>query len=306
MAVRVERGVLSRMLDRRDGFVLQVLRADDPEAVIRGLERAAREIVKLGPGPNRALGLSAGDYAGPKYVSDVMPSAKGPIVLVDASHSPDRYLKETLEIICPRLEEAGVDDAVITIPKPDERLIYRPAPAVVLHLALRPMDHMRPEPIPGGWIEAGIAWVQEQDNLGEAWVTRGFPFPIELEAAPRLFERFRQQPSQTTLDAGGLSLEPSGRLAHDGPESRHERFLRRAGMPLSTFRASYLAWTRILVLYPQPEGARASLGRSPGCRPLGPSPPLLGPAALFGEFGESRLEFFGGARALGGPEGLPA
>lgn len=204
MAIRVARGVISHMREWRDSFALQIRGGADPDAVRRAFDRARPEIVRLGPGPNRALGLSAGDFAGPKYVSEVMPSAEGPLIILDASHCPDRYLKETLDIIVRQLGEAGVDDATISVPKLDERLIYRRAPAVVLHLAVGPADTLQCRPIPAEWILDGIGWVQQQEEIDEAWVSQAFPFPIDVGVAPQLFDRFRRQPSYTTLFAGRL------------------------------------------------------------------------------------------------------
>ena len=190
MTIRLARGLISHINRRRDGFALQVSGAADPALVGRALQLARRDILRLGPGPDPELGLGPEDFAGPKYVSEVMPSSGGPIIVIDASHTPDRLVRQIPAILQRHLEDAGVTDASIGPPVLDERLVHPGGPAVMLHAFLPPPHPSAARPLlPPTWLAAATAWL-DQVPVGEAWMETACPFPISRENVRPLVEKF--------------------------------------------------------------------------------------------------------------------
>ncbi|HSH60172.1 MAG TPA: hypothetical protein VK988_11130, partial [Acidimicrobiales bacterium] len=140
MAVKVARGVLSRIRSYPDNIVIQVQGASDPEAAAAALARAGKEIANLDAGWRSAPNLGPTDRNNPQYVSPVLPTGTGPFIQVDGGHVPYQTLRAIPDIVVRHLVEAGVAEATVASPKEGGPLTEMfasgrgPSPAVVLRL----------------------------------------------------------------------------------------------------------------------------------------------------------------------------
>lgn len=198
MAVTVANGVVNRIRREADNIIIMVRDPSDPAAAIEALAAAAPEISALDGGWRSAPNLEPGDTNGPKYVSEVLPTARGPMIIIDGGYTPPKLLATIPDIIARHVAAAGVEDATIAWPRQGGRLTNllfgTPIPAQVAQLTLY-------SPTPPRWrvyVEAPDAWLEE----AAAWVEGG-PGPrktvsasvaaTELSLAPGATKGFLRQ-----------------------------------------------------------------------------------------------------------------
>lgn len=207
MAVRVSRGVKSRLREYRDGIVLQIRDASDTAAAAGALADAAAEIANLDDGWESGWGLGPGDRNGPKYVSRVMPAASGPLIVIDASGTSDDLVLGIPPIVIRHLEQAGVAHAIVDFPASADGLVLNEVPlSVELRMyppppPLERLQRSRSE-VPSQWIEEAAAWVEQaadgSDLLGHVIVQ----FPLPSGDALDFLGRCRTQRSSAVLVGG--------------------------------------------------------------------------------------------------------
>lgn len=196
VTVTIARGVQSRIRQYPDSIVIMVKEADDPKAATAGLAAAAAEIAHLDAGWTSVPNLSPLDANSPQYVSEVLPSAYGPFVMIDGGHVPYRVLRTIPDIVARHLEAAGVTEATIACPRDGGPLINlfsvelskRPPLGVALHLYPPPPRRWNGRSlVPDGWLQEAAAWVAT--GMGDAKlvnvkvVTIEFPLPPSDVAA---------------------------------------------------------------------------------------------------------------------------
>lgn len=134
--------LLERIYDDPGSVYVRVERSADPQLAAAALGKAREGILALGA----------------KYVSDVAPSPAGPFVWIDAVGV--ERLHEIPAIVARKLEEAGLESALITSPESGGRLTelaYVPK-AVVLRLLTVPPPAERVE-LPTHWLDEACAFV---------------------------------------------------------------------------------------------------------------------------------------------------
>lgn len=198
MTITVAPGVVNRIRRDPEFIVMQVQHASDPDAAAAALARAADDIAGLAA--DSAPGLAPGELFYPKWVSGVTRARTGPFLMIDAVDTPRRLLATIPDLVVARLEEAGVTDATVAIPRqggPLSRMYYKEGPfsrTVSLVLYPRPntlYEFMRGhrERIRDAWLVESAAWVgQDLDDDAElraAIVTIEFTVSVG-EALPML------------------------------------------------------------------------------------------------------------------------
>lgn len=201
MAIRVGRGVRSSIREDPGGIGLQVQGAGDAQAAHAALEAARRDIARLDGGWQSAPGLSPGHRNGPKWLSAVIGTPSGPALFIDGGYTPTDLLLTVPELIARQLEVAGVNDAVIAVPRDDHDVEVRHLPrAVVLHLypPLRPRPNggIRRGKIPASWLETAEGWLNWQ---GELWVDALVRVRAPMGALPEMMGVLRQAGRGTIL-----------------------------------------------------------------------------------------------------------
>jgi hypothetical protein len=115
MAISVEPAVATAL--ERTTVILQVRSDDDPGRLTAAVRAAATDIAALDAGWRHAPGPRPGDRAGPKYVSGPVPAPDGPLIMIDLGEDLTRELVASVpDLIAGRLREAGVRDAVVSVP----------------------------------------------------------------------------------------------------------------------------------------------------------------------------------------------
>ena len=188
MAIKVARGVLTRIREDPGHIVLQVQGASDPEAAAVALGRARHDVWRLDAGPESAPGLGRRDRNNPSYVAEVMPAATGPFITIDGGHVPYRLLRTIPDIVARHLAEAGVEEAVVAAPAeggPLDEPHKIPRAAVLRLFPPPPHDRSAGVEIPAPWLDEAVAWVGEGvDDDGELWAAvEGMQFPLAASGA---------------------------------------------------------------------------------------------------------------------------
>lgn len=135
--------------------------------------------------------MSPGDTNGPRYVSQVLPAATGPFIIVDAGYMPDRLLATVPDLVVARLEEAGVTEATVACPHGPNPLVEAfSSSSVHLGLPRAVVCCLYPPPpirghcgpradVPDQWLVEAVGWVTEglaaTDQLHAAVGTMEFP-----------------------------------------------------------------------------------------------------------------------------------
>lgn len=200
MAIEVARGVVSRIRERSDGFVLQVRGAADPAAATAALERAGDELYVALEGA-------------PSLYTQPLPAPEGPWIYIDAADAPARLLRTVPAVIARLLEQEGVSDAVIASPPPFAGPLLpglnEVARAVVLRLYPPPPPATWPPSetsrLPEGWLAAASSWVS--DGLDGAEQLLGaiemIDFSLSARDAHRFLEQARTAGAATSLLVAG-------------------------------------------------------------------------------------------------------
>lgn len=110
MAVLIDDSVGEEISREVGGLDLQVRSPESFDVVLRATERAAREIGRLGPA---------------RFVSDVVAAGSGPTFFVDWPDGPIDRLHEVPHIVKRHLEQAGINDALISVPLSESPLTER-------------------------------------------------------------------------------------------------------------------------------------------------------------------------------------
>lgn len=185
MTVRIARGVVSRIREHRDGFVLQV-RSADPTVAAEALRVARAELYGLDLGREETFGLSAEDRVAPSMVSDVIPTPVGPMLYIDAGDVPGRLLRRIPEVVAAHLEAAGLHDATVAVPERGGPMdaMYDLTRSVSLHLWPVPVYERRGTPhLPWEWVEASLGWLGARVD-GSMWGNvSGVQFELSLPGA---------------------------------------------------------------------------------------------------------------------------
>lgn len=108
--------MLSRIREDPGSIVIQVRNPSDPAAAAAALERAGREIEHLDAGPASAPGLGSRDRNPPAYVSPVLPSGSGPVLMIDGADVPYAVLRTIPDVVARHLSKVGVT-AVVACPR---------------------------------------------------------------------------------------------------------------------------------------------------------------------------------------------
>lgn len=193
--------MVSRIRERRDGFVIQVQEAADPRTAAEGLGRARADIFDLDGGQASMPDIGPQDRNNPKYVSEVMPAATGPFVVIDAGYTPWRLVRTIPEVVAARLVEAGVTEAVLASPKGGPLSDYGAFPrsprAVVLRLYPPPPPVQRYQrargKIPDAWLEEVDVWLAPAvAGEGQVWGSvHAVDFPLPAGQVRGFFEQCR-------------------------------------------------------------------------------------------------------------------
>lgn len=194
MSIRLRRGLVSHIRKYRDGFALQVrcggARAD--------LATEALEVVR------RDLQATP-EGEGPKFVSEVIASRDGPLLLIDASHVSNSSLDRIVQVMTERLEEVGLDDVVLGAPDEDPRFHKADGgPVVLLHLFTpRQGPFSPPERYPLEWIEQASEWALEgSTETDEIWMTSALAVPIDAQAVRPILQRESERPGGAAVFVG--------------------------------------------------------------------------------------------------------
>jgi hypothetical protein len=195
MPIRLRRGLVSHIRKYRDGFALQVRCGADARSDLaaEALEVARQDL----------LATPAGK--GPKFVSEVIASRDGPLLLIDASHVSNSSLDRIVQVMTERLEEVGLDDVVLGAPEEDPRF-YRAdgGPVVLLHLFTpRRGPFSPPERYPLEWIEQASEWALEgSTETDEVWMTSALAVPIGPQAVRPMLQRESERPGGAAVFVG--------------------------------------------------------------------------------------------------------
>lgn len=200
MPVRVARGVKSHLREFRDGFILQVVDADDGQAARAGMQAARRVLCGLAAGPETAFGLGPGEANTPAFVGPVIPAGTGPALYVDAGGIPDRLLMAIPQLLADQLEQAGVGSARLVCPKGGGPLndafgrgegVLQGAGLLALTRPPRRREDLR---LPRRWLEVATTWVTEGVEADQQLYAQlsSLEFPLAVEGVRPLLEQWRE------------------------------------------------------------------------------------------------------------------
>jgi hypothetical protein len=151
--MKVGRGTLGRMVELRDQCVLRIRGAGEPEvayAVLARLPEVASEVGRGGYGIN--------------FLSEVMRTPDGPLVLMDAKALSRAQLGQVLEGLVDVAEEVGLNSGTLEVPKPG-RLVEDVARARggLVGAVMPPPDPTTArerETIPEEWLDVAASWLR--------------------------------------------------------------------------------------------------------------------------------------------------
>lgn len=248
VAVRIARGVKSRLVEGPGGAVLQVQGASDAQAAWAGLVAAAERLQGFDADRWAPADPDAPDPNTPNYVSDPMPAATGPFVMVDAKTWPERALRRLPELVSEDLEAAGVADAVIAVPEEGgpltDAFVASKGPRAVTAALLPPVGDLQPGAprgeLPDGWLGLASRWLAGQptpDNQVRVAVG-AVEFALGLDEVEAFLASARAAATQHCRMVAGDTGErvravnvrtgamvPSVGLAAGGPQAGDEELL---------------------------------------------------------------------------------
>lgn len=208
MAVTIEPGSSTRLRRSPTGFVVRV-DAGDPDQVA-----ACREALVLTRGrllglddPDPELGLDPRhDRNEVAHVSPVMATPAGAAIYVDGGHVSPRLLVQVLDWAVEHLQQQGVGEAVVAVPKPSVALeqVWEQRSGPRLEVAFVPTVSMTPPPIPPEWASAAMAWLVDDPALVAGGVTalivsQEFAVGAADMATVLAFDRPEQSDTRTVL-----------------------------------------------------------------------------------------------------------
>lgn len=221
VTITIARGVQARIRQSPDSIVIMVKEADDPKAATAGLAAAAAEIAHLDAGWDSVPNLSPLDANSPQYVSEVLPSAYGPFVMIDGGHVPYRVLRTIPDIVARHLEVAGVTEATIACPREGGPLINLfsaslaecPPIAVTLHLYPPPPRRWNGRSlVPDGWLQEAAAWVAT--GMGDPQLVNvkvvTIEFPLQPSDVAAFLGQIRNVEGEALVISGELGRRMRG------------------------------------------------------------------------------------------------
>lgn len=154
--MRVARGTLGKMAEFRDQCLLRISGADDVVA--------ARAVL----GRVQAVGqeLSQSGDSAMSYVSDVMDSPTGPMVLMDAKDVGRSQLQQVLDALVEAAERSGLRSGTLEVPPDDDRLgdALIAVRLAVLGTVRPPIDDASTprsdRRVPGEWLPVAGRWLR--------------------------------------------------------------------------------------------------------------------------------------------------
>jgi hypothetical protein len=144
---------LRRMVDLRDQCILRIVGADDPEAAFAVMGRLSEV----------AFAVGRGEY-GVNFVSEVMRTPDGPLVLMDAESLSRAQLGQVLDRLVDIAEEVGLNTGTLEVPKAG-RLVEDLARvrAGLVGAVMPPPDPTTArsrETIPEEWLDVAAGWLR--------------------------------------------------------------------------------------------------------------------------------------------------
>lgn len=215
MTITVARGVITHILNDFDNIIIMVKDTPDPRLATEALSSAARQFCDL-DGWRRTYGLRPGTPSSPKYVSDVLPTPLGPIVMIDGGYVPAKLLRTIPDVVVRHLEAVGISDATIASPKEGGKLTNvfsgDAPPRKAVQLALYPPPSRRwreVAAIPDEWLFEAAAWVTAgfcDDDLVDAAVIAN-EFSLTAGAVHGFFHQTRDALTNGVLIINGEPTE---------------------------------------------------------------------------------------------------
>lgn len=239
MTITIARGVITHIRNDFDNIIIMVKDTPDPQLATEALRSAAREMCDL-DGWRSAYGLRPGTPSSPKYVSDVLPTPSGPIVMIDGGYVPAKLLRTIPDVVARHLEAVGISDATIASPKEGGKLtnvfsgITPPRKALQLALFTAPPRRWREvAAIPDEWLPEAAAWVTA--GLGDDDLVDAAVIANEFSLTAGAVHGFLRQ-TRDALTGGVLLIngEPTERYRGVSGEFAFSRLSLGAGGPAMT------------------------------------------------------------------------
>jgi hypothetical protein len=196
MAVEIANGTGQRLVRNRASAIVQV-RSPQTGASVRALASAL-----------------AGIGAGPKYVSDVIPTPDGAMVLLDLGEDlPAAAVRGIPELVAEALRREGVTDALVCCPRGGRKLsrlyagplddnTYPRGPAMLLWA---PPTYVTNAPVPAGWVDAAMSWLSGPGGVETIGVDLlGVEFTLDVDGARRLLRQIIDARASVMLVAGDM------------------------------------------------------------------------------------------------------
>jgi hypothetical protein len=160
VGIGVQEGAAAAIAASPGRFALQVTGADDVPAALAALRLLRTELVGLSGRGKRPEGDTGRDAVAAVHadVSQAVAAPAGPLVLVQHLEADPGELAQIPELVADRLAEAGVSQALVTVPPlggPLDALDAAPG-CVVLRLFPAPDGNVS---IPPDWLDVAVEWV---------------------------------------------------------------------------------------------------------------------------------------------------
>src|SRR5688572_17700089 len=165
MAIRID-PELACVLTTEATVVIQVRSSAAPARLADAL-RAARDDI-------RALS-DGGSGTGPKFVSPVIPTPAGPILMVDFGSTPEEEAQAVPAVVARHLRDADVLDAEIRLPEPNRGVLqavseFTPMARALMRGPLGPPFGARSAQLPGHLLDLAIDWLRGEHRPEAALV----------------------------------------------------------------------------------------------------------------------------------------
>jgi len=175
---RVAPGTADTISDHADGFVVHVTGASDVDAAVRALERARADIAELAAAPD-------GDPDG-AVLSHVVLAPDGPLLRIGRLEADDDAVRHVPDLVANRLDEAGIEGAVVRSPRPGGALDKLDSCPNAVVLRLFPLPAGQAGVLPPEWIDIACEWVLADLAPSDAVPLRllGVGFEVRVADAP--------------------------------------------------------------------------------------------------------------------------
>lgn len=181
MGVRIRAEAVERIVASPSRFALQVEAPDDLPAALAAARLFRVDVVGLS-GRGERPDVETGRAATAKRradVSQVVPAPGGPLLLVQQLEAPPDDLARIPDLLARRLEDQGVGDATVAVPRLGGRLdALDDAPCCVV---LRLFPGPATQQIPPDWLDVAVEWVT--GDLGDADTVGARILSVEHEVA---------------------------------------------------------------------------------------------------------------------------